>query len=339
MDGDAGNAEQRHGIDWLEQAPDLPHLIARLSELVLRLGHAPEDLVILPRVELDRRELAAYSAGWADVVDERLPAVRRAYEERITAAYLQGQEDARTGRRPRRARRPEGERGPGRGGEVIPLPYVQLLRPPSEVTRVERRGDLERSVADGAPAPAAGGPSGAPAGDAAAETRARSADRPDGRGPVREPGRGQASAGADPSAPAPRTAPSAPGGPEHAGGSGGEAGRPGAAAVSGSGAGILLSAREVREKRTAQAERRPVVRRNGRPSVPPLARPGDPGAGRDKGRHAEAGERQEEPADPPAAGAGERVRLSDRARALADDLEGRAAGRRKDEPPGPADSR
>ncbi|MER6527698.1 hypothetical protein [Streptomyces sp. NPDC001508] len=91
MDGDAGDARQRHGIDWLEQAADLPHLIARLSELVLSLGYQPGDLVILPRGELDRRETAAYSAGWADVVEEQIPVVRRAYEQRITAAYLQGQ--------------------------------------------------------------------------------------------------------------------------------------------------------------------------------------------------------------------------------------------------------
>ncbi|MEU6377509.1 hypothetical protein [Streptomyces sp. NPDC046909] len=254
MDGDASNARQRHVIDWLEQAPDLPHLIARLSELVLRLGHEPEDLVILPRAELDRRETAAYSAGWADVVDEQLPAVRRAYEQRITAAYLQGQEDARTGRRPRRARRVEGERERESGGEVIALPYVQLLRPPDELTRVEQRGERERSVADG-----------------------RAADGTDGTETAAEP-------------------PAEP----------------------------LLSARDVREKRAAPPERRPVVRRNGRPSVPPL-REG-------KGRRGDAGDARRE----------ERTRLSERARALADELEGRAPGRRRDEqaeqaePAGPA---
>ncbi|MER7917526.1 MULTISPECIES: hypothetical protein [unclassified Streptomyces] len=97
-------------IDWLEQAPDLPRLIAHVSERVPSHGHAPEDLVVVPRAGLDRRELATYSAGWADVVDEELPAVREAYEQRITAAHLQGQEDARTGRRPRRARRAGAER-------------------------------------------------------------------------------------------------------------------------------------------------------------------------------------------------------------------------------------
>lgn len=268
MDGDASNARQRHVIDWLEQASDLPHLIARLSELVLRFGHEPEDLVILPRAELDRRETAAYSAGWADVVDEQLPAVREAYEQRITAAYLQGQEDARAGRRPRRARRTEGEPEREYGGEVIPLPYVQLLRPPSELTRVEERGERERSVADG-------------------------------RGEV-------------------------PDGTE-----------------SGPGAEPLLSAREVREKRAAPPERRSVVRRNGRPSVPPLRRPGDAGDGRDKGRKVDSADwsPQEQTAESSGARGGEeRTRLSDRARALADELEGRAPARRRDEqvePTGP----
>lgn len=86
VDVDANNARHEHAIDWLEQSADLLHLIARVSELVQRLGYDPQDLVVLPRGELDRRELGAYSAAWADVVAEQLPGVRRAYEERITAA-------------------------------------------------------------------------------------------------------------------------------------------------------------------------------------------------------------------------------------------------------------
>ncbi|MFJ8140395.1 hypothetical protein [Streptomyces sp. NPDC096013] len=266
MDGNASDARQTHVIDWLEQAPDLPHLIARLSELVLRLGYAPDDLVVLPRAELDRRELAAYSAGWADVVDEQLPAVRRAYERRITAAYLQGQEDARTGRRPHRAPHEYGsgsESNGSGGGEVIQLPYVQLLRPPSELTRVEERGERERSLADGAPRPI-----------------------PEAEIEVEPPVETEAD--------------------------------------------ILVSARDVREKRPAPTERRPVVRRNGRPSVPPL----NAGAGRDKGRRAE-------PAEPSSASAStgerseKRPRLSAKVRALADELEGRAPGRSRGEGPGP----
>ncbi|MER6332779.1 hypothetical protein ABT298_26350 [Streptomyces sp. NPDC001034] len=259
-------------IDWLEQAPDLPHLIARVSELVLSLGHAPEDLVVIPRAELDRRELAAYSAGWADVVDEELPAVRQAYEQRITAAYLQGQEDARTGRRPRRARRTEGEGG---GGEVIPLPYVRLLVPPDELTRVEQRGERERTVAGGAPAPGA-------AGENAADDPEPATEGSDAVEPVADPG---------------------------------------------SAADILLSARELRERRPADSERRPVLRRNGRPSVPPLARQSD--AGRDRSRRAD-------PKDPPSGRDEDRPRLSDRARALADELEGRVPpARRRDDQQGP----
>lgn len=216
MDEDEGE-RRAQPVDWLEQAADLPHLIARVSELVLSLGHAPDSLVILPRAELDRRELTAYSAGWADVVAEELPAVRRAYEERITAAYRQGQDDARTGGRSPRGRRDGQEREAG--GEVIPLPYVGLLRPPSEVTQVERRGEHERTLADG----------------------------------------GAALAPADP-----------------------DPGRPG----------LLPSAHDVRHDRAARAQRRAVVRRNGRPSVPPLNRTADAARdGRDKARRTEPGDR------------------------------------------------
>ena len=254
VDADASNARHEHVIDWLEQFADLPHLIARVSELVHRLGHDPQDLVVLPRGELDRRELGAYSAAWADLVAEQLPGIRRAYEERITAAYLQGHEDARAGRRPRRTGRPEGERG----GEVIPLPYLQLLSPPSEVTRVEERGERERSVADGVPV------------------------RGDG-------GEALSHRGAGPSyddEPPPESESESETGPR-------------------------------------SVDRRPVVRRNGRPSVPPLTRAADSGAVRDKGR------RQQEQPEPQGTRGEDRPRLSDRARVLADELEGkgRASGR------------
>ncbi|MDQ1047855.1 hypothetical protein [Streptomyces sp. V4I2] len=262
MDADASNARHEHVIDWLEQSADLPHLIARVSELVHRLGYDPQDLIVLPRGELDRRELGAYSAAWADVVAEQMPGIRRAYEERITAAYFEGHEDARTGRRPRRTGRPED----ARGGEVIPLPYLQLLRPPSEVTRVEERGERERSVAD----------------------ENEQSPEPE---PELEPGPG-----------------------------------PGPGPVSVPAADILLSARDVRETSPA-VERRPVVRRNGRPSVPPLKRAADTGALRDRSR------RQQEQPDPQVPRDEDRPRLSDKARVLADELEGkgRTSGRGRDE--------
>ncbi|MBG0853211.1 hypothetical protein I2W78_15480 [Streptomyces spinoverrucosus] len=275
MEADAGNARHEHErdrdrlIDWLEHSPDLPHLIARVSEIVHRLGYAPEDLIVLPRRELDRRELAAYSAGWADVVAEQLPAIRKAYEERITAAYLQGQEDARTGRRPRRA---EGAAGGG-DGDVIPLPYVPLLDPPRAMTRVEERGERERTLAE------SGG-------------RGEGGGRAEGG---RDTDRGDARAEG--------------GGPDK-------------------GAGILVSARDVRDRQQpATPDRRRVVRRNGRPSVPPLTRPGE----------SNTGPRERVRTDGPESRDPDRPRLSEKARALADELEGRAAAtaRGKDESPDP----
>ncbi|WP_307164905.1 hypothetical protein [Streptomyces rishiriensis] len=375
VDGDATNARREHVIDWLEQAADLPHLIARVSELVLRHGHEPGDLVVLPRSDLDRRELAAYSAGWADVVDEQLPAIRRAYEERITAAYLQGQEDARAGQRPHRARRAEGEHE--RGGEVIPLPYVELLRPPSAWTRVERRGERERSAADGTPVPM---PS--PVGETVGETDGETVGHEE--APYGDPGTANVVG---------TTGPAGPTGASSTGGGSSDGDRDvmdevggGGGAGSGSGAegDILLSAREVRGKRVTGSDRRPVVRRNGRPSVPPLALPGETAAaGRERARRPDSSGTAERPAqeqserpertvrpertedversgdverpersgdverpepvgstDPQGARDEPRPRLlSDKARALADELEGRAGGRRRDERNGPSGSR
>ncbi|MFF3203024.1 hypothetical protein [Streptomyces sp. NPDC002962] len=394
VDGDASDVRREHAIDWLEQASDLPHLIARVSELVLLLGHEPADLVVLPRGELDRRELAAYSAGWADVVDEQLPAIRRAYEERITAAYLQGQEDARTGHRPRRARRDEREREHERGGEVIPLPYVELLRPPSAWTRVEERGEHERSMADGTPVPA---PSQAGQAGQAGETGETDGSKDD---PYGDPGTANVVGTESPTG---TTSASDPGGGSPAGDRDvrdevGGAG--GAEAGSGAEGDILLSAREVRGKGVTSSDRRPVVRRNGRPSVPPLTLPGEIGAaGRERARRPDGAgpaerpprerterterteqteraeragrpERSEqvertgrtgrsqrseraddverpepvEPVDEPVEPQGVRDAprprlLSDKARALADELEGRAGGRRRDEQNGPSGSR
>ncbi|OQR60206.1 hypothetical protein B6E66_31665 [Streptomyces maremycinicus] len=164
----------------------------------------------------------------------------------------------------------------------------------------------------------------------------------------------------------------------------------------------------MRGKRVASSDRRPVVRRNGRPSVPPLTLPGELGAaGRERTRRpdgagtaerpqqaqperpersgdvgrserngdlgrserngdvgrterngdvgrterngdAERPERNGDveraepvaPADPGGTPDEPRARLlSDKARALADELEGRAGGRRRDERNGPPGSR
>ncbi|GAA4819459.1 hypothetical protein GCM10023220_60300 [Streptomyces ziwulingensis] len=317
VDGVASNARNDQAVDWLEQSPDLPHLIARVSELVLRLGHDPEELVTLPRAELDRRETSAYSAGWADVVAEQLPAIRRAYEERITAAYLRGQEDARAGRRPRRARWAEGEPG----GEVIQLPYVPLLHAPAEMTRVEERGERERSVADGTAGTGGGNGAGNGAGSRNGDFQPM-ADRPGSDGECDGDGRGRHDHGAR---------------EEHDGRD--RYRRPSGEPPGG----FLLSAREVRERRPAAPEQRPVIRRNGRPSVPPLERPGDTGAvGRDRGRRTETAERGVPGPSADMSGAGDDAahRLSDRARALAEEFEGRAtSGRRHEGQPEAPDPR
>jgi hypothetical protein len=129
-------------MDWLESQPDLPHLFARLAELVHVAGYAPEDLVVLPRAEVDRREAAAFTAGWAEAVSDELPRIRREYEKRVADAYAQGQGDARGIRRPQRrtdAAHPEGAR-------VIELPFARLMEPPAAVVKAEERVRREREL-------------------------------------------------------------------------------------------------------------------------------------------------------------------------------------------------
>ncbi|MFI6286878.1 hypothetical protein ACIBCM_19375 [Streptomyces sp. NPDC051018] len=146
MDGNRDADRSEPAIDWTQPSPDLPHLFARISELVLRLGHHPADLVVMPRAEADRRETAAFTAGWAEAVSEHLPKVLLAYEKRIAEAYAQGRLDARGIGRPRR-------RG-GSGGDeskVIPLPLTRLLGPPGPVapSGERARGDRDGGQSDG----------------------------------------------------------------------------------------------------------------------------------------------------------------------------------------------
>ncbi|GAA3374291.1 hypothetical protein GCM10020367_37610 [Streptomyces sannanensis] len=133
-------------VDWFEQSPDLPHLIAWISELVFRHGYSPADLVVLPRAESDRRETAAFTAGWAEAVTEELPRIRREYEKRVADAYAQGQRDAQGIRRPRRR-----IEGPVDGAQVIPLPFTQFLEPPAVVVETEERVRRERERFDQSP--------------------------------------------------------------------------------------------------------------------------------------------------------------------------------------------
>ncbi|WP_158718877.1 hypothetical protein [Streptomyces globisporus] len=142
METEPGGNRREQVVDWLESHPDLPHLFARLAELVHVAGYAPEDLVVLPRAEVDRREAAAFTAGWAEAVSDELPRIRREYERRVADAYAQGQGDARGIRRPQRrtdAAHPDGAR-------VIPLPFARLMEPPAAVVEAEERVRREREL-------------------------------------------------------------------------------------------------------------------------------------------------------------------------------------------------
>ncbi|MFF0472196.1 hypothetical protein [Streptomyces sp. NPDC004284] len=143
----AGNRREQV-TDWLESHPDLPHLFARLAELVHVAGYAPEDLVVLPRAEVDRRETAAFTAGWAEAVSDELPRIRREYERRVADAYAQGQGDARGIRRPQRRTDAHGE-----GARVIALPFARLMEPPAAVVDAEERVRRERELFEQRPEP------------------------------------------------------------------------------------------------------------------------------------------------------------------------------------------
>ncbi|MFF5451094.1 hypothetical protein ACFY40_07625 [Streptomyces sp. NPDC012950] len=141
MDTEPGANRRERMVDWLASHPDLPHLFARLSELAHVHGYAPEDLVVMPRSEVDRRETTAFTSGWAEAVADELPRIRRDYEKRIADAYAQGQSDARGVRRPRR--RADGGQD---GARVIPLPFARLLEPPAAVVEAEERVRREREL-------------------------------------------------------------------------------------------------------------------------------------------------------------------------------------------------
>ncbi|MGW4700510.1 hypothetical protein [Streptomyces sp. NPDC004285] len=149
MDTEPGGNRREQVIDWLESHPDLPHLFARLAELVHVAGYAPEDLVVLPRAEVDRREAAAFTAGWAEAVSDELPRIRREYEKRVADAYAQGQGDARGIRRPQRRT----DTAPQDGARVIPLPFARLMEPPDAVVQAEERVRRERELFEQRPEP------------------------------------------------------------------------------------------------------------------------------------------------------------------------------------------
>ncbi|MCP3760142.1 hypothetical protein [Streptomyces sp. TBY4] len=378
---------------------DLPHLFARLSELVHADGHAPEDLVVIPRSELDRRETAAFTAGWAEAMAEDLPRIRREYEKRVVDAYAAGGDSGRgAGPAGRRGPNPgagtspstgAGSDGAGRhdgGAEVIRLPFALLLDPPALVTeaeerirrarqpvgrglreertggerpdeaqpRDERAGGAERGDAqfrDGrargeqpGDAPSRGGRAGgAEPGDAQPGDgrlrgeRVGDAQPGDGRargerlgdGPARDEQAGDAQPGGGPSRDAqPRDGRArerqADAGHQQAAAEEIVAEEP--RAHEQPGAGPAPAAQEGREKRAAPAGRK-VVRRRGRPIVPPLRTiPVQPRA---QAPSADAPADGAERADPDV-----RRSLVEKARALAQELETRGGGGGRPEPAG-----
>ncbi|MFF9503067.1 hypothetical protein [Streptomyces sp. NPDC014656] len=312
MDTDPG-AHRRDGVvDWLAAHPDLPHLFAHLSELVHRFGYAPGDLVVVPRSEVDRRETAAFTAGWAEAVSDELPRIRREYEKRVADAYAQGQEDARGIRRPQRR-----SSGGTDGARVIALPFARLLEPPAVVVEVEERVRRERESFERRAEPAH-----------EQEADAESFARPDAesvqRSDVESVRRTDAESVQRSDAESVR--------------------RPGAEAVPEAGPGreagpvpepelehqkepepdLLVTAQESRARRNGLPVRKVVRGKGGRPIVPPLA--GVP-------HQAQAGG-ERRPADPAEAESrtGRARSLSDRARALEEEL---AAERAQEAPPEP----
>ena len=255
MDTEPGANPRERVVDWLATHPDLPHLFARLSELVHVHGYAPEDLVVIPRSEVDRRETTAFTSGWAEAVSDELPRIRREYEKRVADAYAQGQGDARGIRRPQR--RLDGGQD---GARIIALPFARLLEPPAAVVEAEERVRRERELFD-----------------------QRSGPEP------------------EPAAPAPVPDPEPEPEPEHQKEPGPE-----------SEPDVLVTAQESRTRRNAQPVRKVVRGKGGRPIVPPLAGvPVQATTGSDR-RAAEATGAETR--------AGKRRRLSERARALEEDL-------------------
>ncbi|MFJ3900442.1 hypothetical protein [Streptomyces sp. NPDC090025] len=300
MDTEPGANRRERVVDWLESHPDLPHLFARLAELVHVAGYAPEDLVVLPRAEVDRRETAAFTGGWAEAVADELPRIRREYEKRVADAYAQGQGDARGIRRPeqRTGLNPEGAR-------VIPLPFTRLLEPPAAVVQAEERVRLERELFD-------------------QRTEHTYADEPE---PRPEPGpavvRGLESAPEAEPELSDVVGPEREAGPvPQAGPDAGPDAEPGLS----SGTEPLVTAQESRARRSTQPVRKVVRGKGGRPIVPPITSvPAQVGPGQER-RGGESG-------DPDARSRARGRRLSDRAKALEREL---GAERAREAPPEPA---
>ncbi|MFI6107254.1 hypothetical protein [Streptomyces sp. NPDC051310] len=76
-DGEAGPTKARGTVRGLpEPADDMPALLATLGRYLE--SHAPQEVVVLLREELARREFQAYVNGWRDAADEYEPVLEEA---------------------------------------------------------------------------------------------------------------------------------------------------------------------------------------------------------------------------------------------------------------------
>ncbi len=103
-------------------------------------GHAPEDLVVLLRTEIERRELGAYASGWRDAAAEYEPALRQAAQARRLslvsrtpgqAAVIPFPPDRRAHDAEAADRLPaEADRSPGEQADPAPTPGDAREEPP-----------------------------------------------------------------------------------------------------------------------------------------------------------------------------------------------------------------
>ncbi|MEV8307125.1 hypothetical protein AB0P36_07085 [Streptomyces flavidovirens] len=72
-----GVPKARNPAPGLPKPPDgLPALLAALGDYLE--NHPPEDVAILLRAEMERREFLAYASGWRDAADQYEPALEQA---------------------------------------------------------------------------------------------------------------------------------------------------------------------------------------------------------------------------------------------------------------------
>ncbi|MFC8271693.1 hypothetical protein ACFUJR_03950 [Streptomyces sp. NPDC057271] len=169
---------------------DVPGLLALLGELLEK--HAPEEVAVVLREELDRRETAAYASGWRDAAEAYAPALEEA---------------RRLGRRPLRLV----GRTPGQAA-VIPFPHERadaVASSPDDAPPTPRTGEESGS----APGPLASPPGPGPAPERGTDVRrpARAARPPAVGGGAGDVG-GAGGAGAAAASDAPASGP-VPGGP------------------------------------------------------------------------------------------------------------------------------